>query len=422
MQKSISDARIQSPLEGNFILPPVADFELKTIISTTALPSSISAKQALARAKEGYLKDLRSELKRALSYEQRLQHKNMHVMKLSAEVAKTLLRAGKAISKNNARSKTSNQSKKYATNDFSALQELGVLLSKVSEQAHGVLTRLNTLSHSRAKAQEFTRGKTPLLNQYFSSAQKLNSVKKDEEFTSVTETGHLSEAQLKSEEDFQHEDYQFIMESNISRYRETITRRKSQSLMNKAVSSSEAEEHSEDSKTIASDPSLTKKSSLRNFSNSKSSTTVHETTLNSLHKKFRINPHPFAIYNDTLSMNLTGGIESFREEPHSICDESPYLDTGTNKDLSSWCATETLYLKLLLIAGSSSIRSIGSEIATSEVDSTKNAKEKDRDYKMVEQSSSKDSQSLFSLLPVQKHSPLHHTHRPSQSILKKKST
>lgn len=418
-----SDSKMNMYTGKNLPLPAPLEFQLNSLISSTILPNNISAKGSLNKSTEEYQKDLRKELKRALSYEQRLQHKNIRVMKLSGELATRHEKSRKAMTRVPTKDASHSKSTSSIKENISALQDLETRFSRTSEFAHNTLLKLlrhtNQNNATRKIIQEHS-----LLNQYLSSASEAKTLTNNQ--APGTDASQPFN-KLQCENEFEPEDFQSIMESNIAIYREGITRKHSQnSVINDCHSQTLHSEGNGNAPTTLTEHFLVRKASLKTLTNPKSPATVFETNLNSLHKKLRINPHPLAIYNDSHQIDLLSSSDyiqgKFTTSRGMQLKNLQYVDQEVLTPSDS--TSEELYLKLLQLSEGPIPRTLLDPMAKEENDEARGSRSlftlKHASSKSALRSKSgRGEENPFSFLPVQKHSPLHHTHRPTQSILKK---
>lgn len=399
-------------------LPPPLEFQLSSLISST----NISAKGSLNKSTEEYQKDLRKELKKALSHEQKLQHKNIRIMKLSGELGIRLEKSKKIFSRVQGKSTNHTKRKSAIKYNDSALNELEIRFSRTSELAHNSLLRLSKYSKRTRETNEIIQERAPLMNIYITStseAQTLTEIPVTPEAISTSATNNQ-----KREDEFDPDEYQSIMETNIAIYREGIIKKHKQNNENDDFTSQGV--HSPRVGLGNFKRLLGRKPSLKTFANPKSPATVFETNLNSLHKKLRINPHPLAIYNESNHLDSVCESDNLKEELKPCEYTKPntlqYVDQEVLTPSDS--TSEALYIRLLLISeGPTNKKSSNSPVRVQDV---KRGCHRQSSWKNTDLSSStmrsklaKRERSHFEFLPVQKHLPLHHTHRPTQSILKK---
>lgn len=445
-----TDAKFHLNFSATPALPSLAEFELNNILTKVVQTELNCVKSSLFDSKNKYQKDIRGELRHSLLSEQKIQHKNIHVLKLATGLADRLSKSRKQATKLNEKNFNKKINEGSATSKTTDLKILLVKAASASHRARNILKRCAKLSEDYDISSTPIRGKIPFINEYLNNLISKNYPDSSLRVgSSANENGTFrndSTDSLESQEEFEPQEYQSILETNIARYRENINQKNGhRDLLDQSTANSNRSHTRLDAR--ASEMMVSKRPSLSTFSNVKSTATVFETNLNYVHKKLRINPHPLAIYNDLrLSANCGaedkafGGVNVSRKEMFNTSSEPK---NGSGGPLCG--ASEILYLKLLLLTEDSiGSSSSGLENGTYE-DYDRKAKSLLHSYERVEENEEEEEEGedeedsnqslqknltkklrksrdhLFSFHPVQKHTPLHHTHRPTQSILKKNS-
>lgn len=124
-------------------LPSIDDFRLNNILTGTLMDQTQAVQQSLLNVTSNYQKDLRSEIRRALTIEQKIQFKNIQVAKL----ANTILRGLKQRQKRYDRllQKSDAKGQASSTQQPSDLDKLLDLAVKTSATAQNLSVRLASL-------------------------------------------------------------------------------------------------------------------------------------------------------------------------------------------------------------------------------------------------------------------------------------
>lgn len=436
----VAAAKFQLDLTSTPALPSVADFELNSVLAKVVQTELNCVKASLIESKNKYQKDIRGELKHSLLSEQKIQHKNINVSKLASCLADRLSKSRKVSTKLNEKCFYKSGSKSSSTSKTADLKSLLVKATSASHRARGILKRCSDLSEKYEVSTEPIHGKLPLVVKLVknSRSKSMSPTKSGSSGEHDTECNTKTSLQ-KYFEEFEPEDYQSILETNIARYRENINLKSSYRGILNDVTPGE----SKCPPTIDSESAqffLSKRPSLSTFASSKSTATVFESNLNSVHKKLRINPHPLAIYNNLRQLDQVGeegnANEALSMSRKEKFNNSSELKSSQRGPISG--ASEILYLKLLLLTENASSSSssgpdnigpkntkvpLQAHNVTAEEDNAEEDEDEDAEApNQLSRGFTKTTDHLFSFHPVQKHTPLHHTHRPTQSILKKNSS
>lgn len=425
-----ADAKFQLKLSSTPALPSVADFELNNILTKVVQTELNCVKASLIDSKNQYQKDIRGELRHSLLSEQKIQHKNIDVLKLASSLADRLSKSRKRSAKSNDKCFDKSASKGSGTSKVADMKVILVKAASASHRARNILKRCSNLSDKCQISSAPIDHKIPLIKEFLDNAKSKSKpcAKAGSHGDAHDVDGDNSLNSHELSDEFEPEDYQSILETNIARYRENINAKNShRDILNVANVNDDKSLRTVDSRT--SDFVLSKRPSLSTFSSSKSTATVFETNLNSVHKKLRINPHPLAIYNNPNSSTQLGEEGKAFGELSLSRNEKFNSSSEPNGPGGPLCgASEILYLKLLLLTENGSSSS-GSDNGTTK-DNERNTRQLQSQSKDEEEEVSnhlshnltRNTDHLFSFHPVQKHTPLHHTHRPTQSILKKPSS
>lgn len=412
VQLNVAEARFKSNSKLVTDLPSVSDFQLDKILSEIVSPDINNLKDSVLLARDNYQRDLRHELKKYLCLEQQLQHKNIKVLRMSQAFLDKLSKLKKEAHKSK-KSATKMKSGRQGREESFDLKVVQNNLSLNSKRARNLLTRLIQLNAKVTGSTQINAEITPLIYRLGRSHQD-NSGKS----SNVSPSDNLKASRNPlsndtSSTDYEAGDFNQIIESNIYLYRQRIMAKQK-----------EKEDKCQESflEGFDDDQSQTQKvkgkPSLHNFATAKSSATVFETNLNSLHKKLRINPHPLAIYNSVMSGSALDETEVFGDVS-GVSRNEKFVDSSKAGKFTSG-PSETLYLKILQISEANQLQnSSGSDGSMSDEEQSRSSSSNQSAVPRGSSAAS-DKQNFFSFHPVQKHTPLHHTHRPSQSILKKK--
>lgn len=421
-----SDAKFQANSKEILPLPNITEFELQTLLSKVVCLDMANTKASFIEAKNNYQSDLKLELRRSLSFEQKLQHRNIEVMKLSNELRNRLLKSRKTIQRLESKLVEKRNSSSTIGEQGHPLKQLYTQVTSTSTKALSVVYRLRNVSQRLAIPRTSISNQTLLLSRLLDTNSTSN-----ESLMQLTESlkvmcedeNTTTEDRSSCHEDFEQENYQSIVETNIALYRKRIRCKHRESLYKEdekslAGASIEAVDLTPSGKGK---PTLV---SLKRFTSTKSRATVHETNLNSLHKKLRINPLPIAIYNNPIEvleseaerLTLSGGTLICKEKFVESCQYSA-------KPISLSCsASEVLHLKSLLFTKNGAVpTSENGEDNSDEEVLRSRPKYEDAEVPRCQVNTAEPDQDFCPFHPFQKHMPLHHTHRPSQSILKKGS-
>lgn len=129
------------------LLPSVDNFRLGNILSTTLLADSEAVAQSLLNVNSKYQTDLRLEIRRALTIEQRIQYKNIQVAKLAHNLQKSLDHRRKRFNRI-LQKKGSEASQSSASVLASDVDRLLDLAQKTSASAQSLSKRLANLDRA----------------------------------------------------------------------------------------------------------------------------------------------------------------------------------------------------------------------------------------------------------------------------------
>lgn len=442
------DTKFRASFNQKFPLPSISLFTLDSIISEVVPQETTRVKTALMSSKSSYQKDLRGELKHHLYLEQKVQHKNIRVLKMCKGLGEKLEKSHRTIKKDKTkeREQSGNSKKANWNSQRSDLNELLKQVNSVSSQAQDIMIRCWNLEKRVKRSRNDIPPLIPLVTKYMEHKTEdakpknfreaplkpenpIDSEPIDIEANDVAnDVDPRKEIECSSQKSTQNqilqenneivedtsEDFQYILEANIAKYREKIDSKH----MNKLLVDEERPKDklktsilTDSSRCQVSDRIL----SLDNLKTSKSGATVLETNLNSVHKKLRINPYPLTIYNTTNHSSYSSKVKNFRVLPiigQSNCANSQLVSNSCGNNF----ALDGFNLRVLLLT-ECSIDSTSSD--SSSIDLTNDIPHDSTGQQEPGSNNTWVNQERASLKSIQKHTPLHHTHRPAQSILKK---